>query len=151
MSATKINVTPVENKYIRLILSIENMDKEKIEDLGDSFLVQINKKSKSGNELYFSIFFNKKLMNKPVKSSNPSVSITKNKNFISLEATLMLELTEIQKAGEFYLINKEYATTPAFEISYKMNQTYYDKKIGQYLESAEEEKEEKEEKENIDL
>ncbi|PKG23776.1 hypothetical protein [Niallia nealsonii] len=150
MSTTKINITPVENKYIRLILSLENMDKEKLEDLGDSFLVKINKKSKSGNELYFSIFFNKKLMNKPVKSSNPSVSITKNKNLIALEVTMMLELTEIQKAGEFYLVNKEYATTPAFEFSYKMNQAYYDKKIGQYLESERVE-EDTEEKENIDL
>ncbi len=58
MSTTKINISPVEGTYIRLILAIENMDKEKLVDLGDSYLLKLNKKNKSGNELYFSMLFN---------------------------------------------------------------------------------------------
>ncbi|WP_445506190.1 hypothetical protein [Niallia sp. 03190] len=133
MSATKITISPVENMYIKLVLSIQDMDKDKLEDLGDSFLLKMNKKSKSGNELNFSIFFNKKLINKPVRTSNPTISITKNKHLVSLEVTIMLELNEVSKEESFYWIKKEYATTPPFEISYKMNPSYYDKKIGQHL------------------
>ncbi|MFT8322831.1 MAG: hypothetical protein ABF649_18325 [Bacillus sp. (in: firmicutes)] len=133
MSATKINISPVENKYIKLILTIQDMDKEKLEDLGDSFLLKINKKSKSGNELNFSIFFNKKIMNKPARTSNPIVNITKNKNLVSFEVIMMLELNELKTEEDFYWIRKEYATTPPFELSYKMNEAYYEKKIGQYL------------------
>ncbi|WP_445490937.1 hypothetical protein [Niallia sp. 03133] len=133
MSTTKINISPVENKYIKLILSIQEMDKNKLEDLGDSFLLKINKKSKSGNELNFSIFFNKKLLNKPVRTSNPIVSLTKNKNLVTMEISLMLELNELKQEEDFYWIKKEYATTPPFELSYKMNAAYYEKKIGQFL------------------
>lgn len=46
MSSTKINISPVENRYIRLLLAIENMDKEKLVDLGDSYLLKLNKKIK---------------------------------------------------------------------------------------------------------
>ncbi|MED3794731.1 hypothetical protein P4571_20065 [Niallia alba] len=133
MSATKINIAPVENTYIRLILAIENMDKEKLVDLGDSYLLKLNKKNKSGNELHFSMLFNKKLMNKVARSTNPTVNITKNKNLISLEITIMLDLTEPTKEDNYYWIKKEFATTPAFEISYKMNEEYFDKKVLQHL------------------
>lgn len=129
MSTTKINISPVEDTYIKLILSIEDMEREKLEDLGDSYLLKINKKSKSGNELYFSVFFHKKLMNKPSRPSNPSVNITRNKNLVSLELNLLLEKNEIDQAEDFYWIKKEYATSPAFEISYKMNETYFQKKM----------------------
>jgi len=133
MSTTKINISPVEGTYIRLILAIENMDKEKLVDLGDSYLLKLNKKNKSGNELYFSMLFNKKLINKVGRSTNPTVTITKNKNLISLEITIMLDLTEPIKEENYYFIKREFATTPAFEISYKMNEEYYDKKILQHL------------------
>lgn len=133
MSSTKINISPVENTYIRLILAIENMDKEKLVDLGDSYLLKVNKKNKSGNELHFSILFNKKLINKVARSTNPTVNITKNKNLISLEITIMLDLTEPIKEENFFWIKKEFASTPAFEISYKMNEEYFDKKILQHL------------------
>jgi hypothetical protein len=133
MSSTKINISPVENTYIRLILAIENMDKEKLVDLGDSYLLKVNKKNKSGNELHFSMLFNKKLINKVARSTNPTVNITKNKNLISLEITIMLDLTEPIKEENFFWIKKEYASTPAFEISYKMNEEYFDKKILQHL------------------
>jgi len=133
MSSTKINIAPVENTYIRLILAIENMDKEKLVDLGDSYLLKLNKKNKSGNELHFSMLFNKKLMNKVARSTNPTVNITKNKNLISLEITIMLDLTEPTKEDNYYWIKKEFATTPAFEISYKMNEEYFDKKVLQHL------------------
>ncbi|KLV28060.1 hypothetical protein CHH55_20160 [Niallia circulans] len=133
MSSTKINISPVENTYIRLILAIENMDKEKLVDLGDSYLLKVNKKNKSGNELHFSMLFNKKLINKVARSTNPTVNITKNKNLISLEITIMLDLTEPIKEENFFWIKKEFASTPAFEISYKMNEEYFDKKILQHL------------------
>ncbi|MFP3721861.1 hypothetical protein SFC57_05190 [Niallia circulans] len=133
MSSTKINISPVENTYIRLILAIENMDKEKLVDLGDSYLLKVNKKNKSGNELHFSMLFNKKLINKGARSTNPTVNITKNKNLISLEITIMLDLTEPIKEENFFWIKKEFASTPAFEISYKMNEEYFDKKILQHL------------------
>ncbi|AYV66596.1 MULTISPECIES: hypothetical protein [Niallia] len=133
MSSTKINISPVENTYIRLILAIENMDKEKLVDLGDSYLLKVNKKNKSGNELHFSMLFNKKLINKVARSTNPTVNITKNKHLISLEITIMLDLTEPIKEENFFWIKKEFASTPAFEISYKMNEEYFDKKILQHL------------------
>lgn len=106
MSSTKINISPVENTYIRLILAIENMDKEKLVDLGDSYLLKVNKKNKSGNELHFSMLFNKKLINKVARSTNPTVNITKNKHLISLEITIMLDLTEPIKEENFFWIKK---------------------------------------------
>ncbi|MED5099678.1 hypothetical protein P9858_06035 [Niallia circulans] len=109
------------------------MDKEKLVDLGDSYLLKVNKKNKSGNELHFSMLFNKKLINKVARSTNPTVNITKNKNLISLEITIMLDLTEPIKEENFFWIKKEFASTPAFEISYKMNEEYFDKKILQHL------------------
>ncbi|WP_449598702.1 hypothetical protein [Niallia sp. Marseille-Q9988] len=45
----------------------------------------------------------------------------------------MLDLTEPIKEENYYFIKREFATTPAFEISYKMNEEYYDKKILQHL------------------
>ncbi|MGG0736259.1 hypothetical protein [Niallia taxi] len=133
MAATKINIAPVENKYIKLIMSVEDMDKEKLVDLGDSFLLKMNKKSKSGNELYFSVLFAKKMMNKPSRTSNPSIAITKNKNLITVTLTIMQELESIQESEGFYWIKTENAASPAFEFSYKMNESYYDKKVTQVL------------------
>jgi hypothetical protein len=123
------NIAPVENKYIKLTMSIADMDKEKLVDLGDSFLLKMNKKSKSGNELYFSVLFAKKMMNKPSRTTNPSVAITKSKNLITVELTILLELDSIAHNEGFYWIKTENAASPAFELSYKMNESYYDKKV----------------------
>lgn len=133
MSSTKINISPVEDTYIKLILSMEEMDREKLVDLGDSYLLKLNKKNKSGNELYFSMLFNKKLMNKVARSTNPTVNITRNKNLISLEIVIMMELDEAIHEDNFYYIKKEFATSPSFELSYKMNEEYYHKKITQQM------------------
>ncbi|KAB7673178.1 hypothetical protein [Bacillus sp. B1-b2] len=135
MSSTKINISPVEDTYIKLILTMEEMDREKLVDLGDSYLLKLNKKNKSGNELYFSMLFNKKLMNKVARSTNPTVNITRNKNLISLEIVIMMGLDEAVHDENFYFIKKEFATSPSFEISYKMNEDYYHKKISQQLTS----------------
>ena len=143
MSSTKINISLVEDTYIKLILSLEDMDREKLVDLGDSYLLKLNKKNKSGNELYFSILFNKKLMNKVARTTNPIVNITRNKNLISLEITIMLELNEAIQEENGYWIRKEFATSPSFEISYKMNEEYYHKKITQQMSTYTSEKEEK--------
>jgi len=142
MSSTKINISPVEDTYIKLILSLEDMDREKLVDLGDSYLLKLNKKNKSGNELYFSILFNKKLMNKVARTTNPIVNITRNKNLISLEVIIMLELSEAIQKENYYWIEKEFATSPSFEISYKMNEEYYHKKITQQLALKENESQE---------
>lgn len=130
MTKTKIRISPLVDDRVQLNLEIEGISKEDLIEVDNSYLFEVKKTSKSGNELQFTIFFNKRFFNKKVaKAGNPSLNMASTNKLLSITIMSDFNQSDIINSGPHYCIETEVAGEISFSIKFKVTEEYFRKKI----------------------
>ncbi|MEC1721776.1 hypothetical protein [Schinkia azotoformans] len=132
MAKTKIRISPHKGDRVQLFLEIEGISKEKLIEVDNSYLLEVKNASKSGNELLFTIFFNKRFFTKKlVKEGNPRITMVPANKLLTIQITTDFHESEIGKSGSRLLIEKEVAGEMPLTIKFNVTEKYYQKKIAE--------------------
>ncbi|WP_458413386.1 hypothetical protein ACNQFZ_00365 [Schinkia sp. CFF1] len=131
MTKTKIRISPLMDDRVQLQLEIEGISKEDLIEVDNSYLLEVKKAAKSGNELQFTIFFNKRFFTKKVvKAGNPSINMVSTNKLLSIHITSDLSQSEIRHSdGGQYCIETEVAGDISFSVKFNVTEEYFRKKI----------------------
>lgn len=136
MAKTKIRISPYKDERVQLFLEIEGISKEKLIEVDNSYIFEVKNVSKSGNELLFTIFFNKRFFTKKlVKEGNPRITMVPANKFLTIQITTDFHETEIRKSGSHFIIEKEVAGDMPLTIKFNVTEEYYLKKIAEKKEN----------------
>lgn len=130
MAKTKIRISPYKEDRVQLFLEIEGISKDDLIEVDNSYLFEVKNISKSGNELLFTIFFNKRLFTKKmVKEGNPRITMLPTNKLLTLQITTDFNESEIRKSDSRFNIEKEVAGEIPLTIKFNVTEQYYQKKI----------------------
>lgn len=130
MAKTKIRISPYKEDRVQLFLEIEGISKDDLIEVDNSYLFEVKNISKSGNELLFTIFFNKRLFTKKmVKEGNPRITMLPTNKLLTLQITTDFNESEIRKSDSHFNIEKEVAGEIPLTIKFNVTEQYYQKKI----------------------
>lgn len=130
MAKTKIRISPYKEDRVQLFLEIEGISNDDLIEVDNSYLFEVKNISKSGNELLFTIFFNKRLFTKKmVKEGNPRITMLPTNKLLTLQITTDFNESEIRKSDSRFNIEKEVAGEIPLTIKFNVTEQYYQKKI----------------------
>ena len=130
MAKTKIRISPYKEERLQLFLEIEGISKDNLIEVDNSYLYEVKNVSKSGNELLFTIFFNKRFFTKKmIKEGNPRVTMLPANKMLTIQITTDCNESEVRKSGSHYIIEKEVAGEVPLTIKFSVTEEYYQKKI----------------------
>lgn len=136
MAKTKIRISPYKEERVQLFLEIEGISKDNLIEVDNSYLFEVKNVSKSGNELLFTIFFNKRFFTKKmVKEGNPRLTMLPSNKLLTIQITTDCHESEVRKSDSHYIIEKEVAGEVPLTIKFNVTEEYYQKKIIEKKES----------------
>ncbi|WP_102348472.1 hypothetical protein [Bacillus sp. Marseille-P3661] len=138
MAKTKIRISPSKEDKVELTLDIEGLSKENLVEVADAYFFEDKKVSKSGNELYYTIFFNKRFFNKKViKNGNPSITMYSSNKLLTINIKAEFSVTDIRQNESNYIFEKEVAGDVSFTVKFTVSENYYREKITEKRENQE--------------
>jgi hypothetical protein len=127
---TKIRISPNKDERVQLFLEIEGISKDNLIEVDNSYLFEVKNVSKSGNELLFTIFFNKRYFTKKmIKEGNPSITMLPVNKLLTMQITTHFSESEIRKSESHFIFEKEVAGEMSLTIKFNVTEQYYQKKI----------------------
>lgn len=136
LAKTKIRISPYKDDRVQLFLEIEGISKDNLIEVDNSYLFEVKNVSKSGNELLFTIFFNKRFFTKKmVKEGNPRLTMLPSNKLLTIQITTDCHESEVRKSDSHYIIEKEVAGEVPLTIKFNVTEEYYHKKISEKKES----------------
>lgn len=130
MTKTKIRISPMQENSVQLLLEIEGISKSDVIEVDNSYLFEVKKVSKSGNELLFTIFFHKRFFTKKVaKEGNPKIAMFSANKLLTIQITSIFNESEIRQNGTYYCFEKELAGDITFTIKFNVNEEYFRRKV----------------------
>jgi len=136
LAKTKIRISPYKDDRVQLFLEIEGISKDNLIEVDNSYLFEVKNVSKSGNELLFTIFFNKRFFTKKmVKEGNPRLTMLPSNKLLTIQITTDCSESEVRKSDSHYIIEKEVAGEVPLTIKFNVTEEYYQKKISEKKDS----------------
>lgn len=130
MAKTKIRIIPLKDYRVQLVLEVNDITKEDVKEVADSYLFELKKTSKSGNSLSFSIVFeNKYFYRNAAKGGNPSIILTSANKKLSLKITNIFKESEIRRLGSLYAMEVQAIGENPFTIKFEVGYSYFREKI----------------------
>lgn len=130
MSKTKIRISPVKDYKVQFVLEVSEISKSELTEVVDSYLFEFKKISKSGNQLSFSMFFDKKYFNRSiVKEGNPYILVFSSNQLLTIKITSIIAESEIKDKGMRYSLEKESTGDITFSSKFDATYSYFQKNI----------------------
>ncbi len=136
LAKTKIRISPYKDDRVQLFLEIEGISKDNLIEVDNSYLFEVKNVSKSGNELLFTIFFNKRFFTKKIiKEGNPRITMLPSNKLLTIQIMTDCNESEVRKSDSHYIIEKEVAGEVPLTIKFNVTEEYYQKKISEKKDS----------------